>query len=142
MERRAIRDGVVVAYDDTSVNLRLRHELDDTALDRLFSGVDIVSARRILGDKAVYNVRLANGCDDIFALCDELTRQDEVIWAEPDHLLNFDSQEAVGPRFPNDPLLAQQWHIDIVGVPITWSLTNGAGTDSVAVAVLFGRPSQ
>ncbi len=63
------------------------------------------------------------------AAIDELRRDPDVEWAEPDVLRPAQSL----PSTPNDPLYAQQWALAAVHASEAWSLTHA---DQVTVAVL------
>lgn len=135
MKRTAIRNGISFDFEDTSLNLRLTHDLDELAIIESFAELPVETVTRLLRDKPVYNFKLAVGHRDLAVLCDRLAERDDVIWAEPDGIMEPGSGGPTAPKFSNDPLVAQQWHIDMVGAPIAWGLPNGTGSNSVVVAV-------
>lgn len=60
------------------------------------------------------------------AVAATLARSPGVLHARPNRLVR-------AMRLPNDPLLSQQWHYDVIGLPTAWNTTIGSPATIVAV---------
>lgn len=82
-------------------------------------------ASRWVGD--VMLVR-ATGEPDMEAAAAVLSRQPEVEWAQPNHVLRLQS-------VPNDPAYSRQWNFNLIEMPAAWDINPG-GTSGLIVAVI------
>lgn len=57
-----------------------------------------------------------------------LVQQPEVVWAEPNYLMNLQG-------VPNDPFFSEQWHLSAINMPAAWDINPGGSSD-VIVAVI------
>lgn len=64
--------------------------------------------------------------EDIQTTIDELQKDPEVEYAEPDYYLNLDS-------IPNDPLFPKQWWLTKIQAPQAWDISKGSGSVIVGV---------
>jgi len=67
------------------------------------------------------------GRDDVFNLVDELKKNPDVEYAEPNYLY----QTSI---IPNDPYFSVKWALSKIGAPAAWDITQGS--DSVVIAVI------
>lgn len=65
---------------------------------------------------------------DVLRAAEDLARQPEVAWAQPNYIDRPDST-------PNDPGFSRQWNLPLINVPSAWDINTGAGRD-VVIAVL------
>src|SRR5262245_21669186 len=66
--------------------------------------------------------------DDPVHAAENLARQPEVLYAQPNYLNRLDS-------VPNDPGWSQQWNLPVINMPQAWDINLGAGS-GVTVAVV------
>ncbi len=57
-----------------------------------------------------------------------LAQQAEVVWAEPNYLMDMHG-------VPNDPFFSEQWHFNAINMPAAWDINPGGSSD-VIVAVI------
>lgn len=92
---------------------------------------DVVAVRWLSAQPAVAHLTLRSGADDL-AVSQTLHDQESILWAHPDFWL------PVSPfNLPDDPLVAEQWHLENTGQTGTpgadvnaaaaWSWSTGAG---------------
>ena len=65
---------------------------------------------------------------DALQAAEDLARQPEIAWAQPNYITRPDST-------PNDPGFSRQWNFPAINLPGAWDINSGAGAD-VVVAVL------
>lgn len=65
---------------------------------------------------------------DVEDFAEQLRRQPDVEFAEPDYLVY-----PVNAMIPDDPLYSSQWHLPVIGCPEAWAITRGS--DQVVIAI-------
>lgn len=68
------------------------------------------------------------GEDDAEQAAERLSREPEVLWAQPNFIPHTQST-------PNDTDYSRQWHFPLINLPAAWDINPG-GNSSVTVAVV------
>jgi serine protease len=124
----AARQGVPYVPGEVVVRFRdgLSPGRQQRALSSLRSRPSVSSLRWLRSGAAVLH---DDSQPDAVQLADQLRRQIEVVYAEPNYLYRTSAE-------PDDPGFAEhQWNFDAIDVPRAWEINPG-GTDSLTVAVL------
>ena len=123
---RALREGLPAVPGELLVKFRdgVAPAQMTRALSVLRGGVP-AAGERWVGDLLLV---ATPGEPDPAAAAARLAVQPEVEYAQPNHLMRFNSA-------PNDPFYELQWHMDLIRMPQAWDINPGAGAD-VTVAVI------
>ncbi len=111
--------------------LALRDPSDLSYLSKI-SGVSQV--RRLRGE--VISLSLHPGTDDL-ALARKLHADPHIAWVHPDLILPLRLHTV-----PNDPFVADEWHVEHIDLPLAWDYASGAGQIIAVVdsGVQVGHP--
>jgi serine protease len=123
---RALRDGLDAVPGEVLV--KFKAGVAPAAMARalgVLRGGSRAADQRWIGDLLLVS---AGNEPDPRQAAERLAAQPEVEFAQPNHLMRFNSA-------PNDPFYGRQWHMDLIRMPQAWDINPGGATD-VTVAVI------
>ncbi|MCJ8271377.1 MAG: S8 family serine peptidase, partial [Psychrosphaera sp.] len=133
MAKKDIWKGDEVAFHDGRVLFKTAQKHTEQDMQQILQNYTLLCFEPLIADINLYLIEVdLQKNQSTVLLCNELNKNKDIIWAEPD----FITTPAMVPAFPNDPDLSKEWHINTVGAPIAWGLPNGTGNTGVAIAIL------
>ncbi len=118
---RVVANGTRIALETRRLIVAFTDDVDDDAVQQVFRTTHLVPIRRFqLGGPTWHVISDGGLATDV---CLQLLEVDTVRYAEPDFIEHVNQRTAAPP----DPLIKQQWHHQVLGLPGVWSKCTGAG---------------
>jgi len=125
-----------IALETRRLVVALVADVDDEAARLFFGRNNLVPIRRFQFGAPTWHVIADGGLATDVSL--QLLDLDEVRYAEPDFIEHVNQRATQ----PSDPLVAQQWHLEVLGLPVVWP-THAGGEVRIAVVdngFMVGHP--
>ncbi len=121
------RDGTRL-YADRKVRVRFGEHVNRSRMFELLASAGATTPRLVSSKRNTFEV-LAATPEESVEVARVLAESSDVVWAHPDFIVRGTLEFE-----PNDPLLSQQWHHDILNSRDAWDIEQGAS--SIIIAIL------